>query len=259
MQDILLQMLEIYEMPGQSFWRAHELLKLKEMKDQIGFHKPVLEIGCGDGVFSSLVFDRIDDAIDINPRAIERARKLTNLYERLHLMDAREMQFADSVYRTVFANCVLEHIPSVDQIIKSSYRVLAKDGVFVTTVPLVEMNNFLMFKSSRYTELRRRQLSHINLLTVDQWNQMFVEVGFSQTKFFPYLVANQCNLWDTMDFPISIGWRRYTVGNALRVMSRALPKSIIRHVRLAIARALIRQAPNLRINVPCAMAIVAFK
>jgi ubiquinone/menaquinone biosynthesis C-methylase UbiE len=259
MQNILLQMLEIYELPGQSFWRAHELLKLKELKDQIGFHKPVLEIGCGDGVFSSLVFDRIDDAIDINPRAIERARKLTNFYERLHSMDAREMQFADSVYRTVFANCVLEHIPSVDHIIKSSYRVLAQDGVFVTTVPLVEMNDFLLFKSAGYAELRRRQLSHANLLTMGQWQQMFTEAGFSQVKFFPYLIENQCHLWDTMDFPISFGFRRFTVGNGLRLMSRALPKSIIRRVRLSIARTLARHAPNPENNVPCAAAIVAFK
>jgi len=42
----------------------------------MSLEKPVLEIGCGDGGIGRLLFDRIDLAVDINLRAVARARKI---------------------------------------------------------------------------------------------------------------------------------------------------------------------------------------
>ena len=257
--SVLLQMLEIYKMPGQAFWRSLEFLKLMELKNEWGFARPVLEIGCGNGAFSSLIFDKIDDAIDINPRAIERARQSTNLYEHLHCVDARKMEFPDSTYRTVFANCVIEHIPNIEQIVKSLYRVLAPSGFLLTTVPLVEMNNFLLFPSNSYAKLRQNQLAHLNLFTIDEWRQLFLSEGFSQFQFFPYLYGEQCRLWDRVDFPGCVGYGRYTISSAFSILTSPLPDNLVLAGRKWVAQFLSRYMAYKQDDVPCAIAIIAIK
>jgi len=130
----LLLTLDIYGVPSQSLWRACELSILRELKDKYVFERPILEIGCGNGAFSALLFDSIDDGIDMNPRAIENCRQY-GLYQRLHWMDARQLSFPSSTYKTVFANCVIEHIQDLPHVFSDSRRVLAPEGWLVDTVP----------------------------------------------------------------------------------------------------------------------------
>jgi len=148
MKDELLKTLEIYGIPSQSFWRAFELAKLKELGKSVGFAPPVLEIGCGEGGFSALIFGSIDDGIDINPHCIERCKKKPNVYKRLHCMDARFMRFLENSYQTVFANCVVEHIVDFNKVLADCYRVLVPGGKLVATVPLRKMNNYLLLRTN---------------------------------------------------------------------------------------------------------------
>ena len=86
MRDEMIATLNIYKWPSQAFWRYFELQALK----QIEYERPILEIGCGDGQFSSLVFREIDEAIDVNPHAVEKCRRLANrLYRRVQCLDAK--------------------------------------------------------------------------------------------------------------------------------------------------------------------------
>jgi hypothetical protein len=55
--------------PSEAFWRLFELLAIREQC----FSGPVLELGCGDGGFTELAGLYVDEAIDLNPRAVERA------------------------------------------------------------------------------------------------------------------------------------------------------------------------------------------
>ena len=101
MRDEMTATLNIYKWPSQAFWRYFELQALK----QVEYERPILEIGCGDGQFSSLVFREIDEAIDVNPRSVEKCRRLANgLYRRVQCLDARELQFSEGGYGTIYAN-----------------------------------------------------------------------------------------------------------------------------------------------------------
>ena len=250
---------DIYKVPSESLWRAFELAKLKELTRDLSLKGHILEIGCGNGEFSSLIFNSIDDGIDINPRAIERCKRSTNVYKRVHCMDVRSMKFSENSYDVVFANCVIEHIFDLDEALRSSYRVLTYDGKFVATVPLREMNSHLLLQTNWYAEMRRKQLQHENLFTVEGWQDAFQRAGFSEVKIYPYLLAKDCFYWDLLDFPICIGYGRYTVSSALRLIGKALPPIVRRNVRRNIVHllnALVSRPGN---NSPCAIAIVAYK
>src|SRR5216684_2333386 len=196
MMNELRETLPIYQMPGQSLWRAFELEVLRELKDAIGFERPILELGCGDGHFTRLLFEAVDDAIDVNPRAVERCRRSSNIYGRVQCMDARDLTFDSSMFGTAYANCVLEHIPQLNQVLSSVNRVLRPDGKLVTTVPLNEMNNHLLLRSKLYADHRRRQLSHVNLLSKEEWIEAFYRAGFARVEAFPYLSGANCRMWD---------------------------------------------------------------
>jgi len=55
-------------------------------------------------------------------------------------MDARDLKLDGLTFRTVFANCVLEHVPGVDKVLSMLISVLETGGRIVATVPFVEMN-----------------------------------------------------------------------------------------------------------------------
>jgi SAM-dependent methyltransferase len=260
LEHLLRRTLPIYELPGQAYWRALELSSIIGLKDTVEFDRPILEIGCADGVFASEVFDQIDDGIDINERAVARARRNGAPYQRVHLMDARQMTFSPGSFGTVFANCVIEHIPDLPRVLASSHAILRDGGQFIATVPLSGMNDHLTFRSRRYCDLRRRQLTHLNLHDPSQWRALFRNAGFTGFELRPYLDGGQCQLWDRLDAPVCVGVsRRGTIGTALRLIARALPPGVREAIYRSLARRIARGDARRRHGSPCAAAIVATK
>lgn len=259
MKNTLLESLFIYNLPSQSMWRAFELKILRELRKDVDLESPTLEIGCGDGAFGALIFDSIDDGIDINPRSLERCRQKQHVYKRIHCMDARAIQFPEDSYRTIFANCVIEHIPDLGKVLEDSYRTLMPGGKFVATVPLREMNNYLLLRTNWYTEMRCRQLQHVNLLTENEWKEAFRRVGFAEVKSFPYLSGKDCRLWDVLDFPICIGRGRYTVSAVLRLIARTIPVLGRKRIFQTIANLLLAHLNKSMTDTFCATVIIARK
>src|SRR5580704_7788942 len=103
----------VYDIPSLAAWRAAELKALRHC----AFAPPVLEIGCGNGRFASLLFEQVAWGIDLNPREIALCSERNGFYGRLSSMDARSLKFADGVFATVFANCVMEHIPDLARVL----------------------------------------------------------------------------------------------------------------------------------------------
>jgi SAM-dependent methyltransferase len=211
MRDEMTATLNIYKWPSQAYWRYFELQALK----QIDCERPILEIGCGDGRFSSLVFQEIDEAIDVNPRSVEKCRRLSHLYRRVQCLDARELQFSEGGYGTIYANCVMEHVPDIEGVLAGCYRGLRPGGNLVMTVPLNQMNKHLLFPWDWYARLRQRQLAHVNLFTREEWQELLHGTGFHDIEFRPYLSGKACKFWDTLDSPGCLGFGRYRLAPVL--------------------------------------------
>ena len=96
---------------------------------------PILDVGCGDGHFASLVFDQpLDVGIDPWAGPIHKALEYGG-YQHLVRGDGGQMPFPDAFFGSALSNSVLEHIPHVRQVLADTARVLQPGGLFLFSVP----------------------------------------------------------------------------------------------------------------------------
>jgi SAM-dependent methyltransferase len=107
---------------------------------------PVLDIGCGDGHFASIAYSElIDVGLDPMERDLkEAAGRRPDVYHDVVQGSATELPFADASFATVVSNCVIEHIPDVENTLSEIARVLRPGGVFATTLPSEHYPDFLL-------------------------------------------------------------------------------------------------------------------
>ncbi len=97
--------------------------------------EPVLDVGCGDGHFAALAYSRRPAlGIDIDPAKIREAYNRGS-HDHLALAAAHDLPLPDACMASVTANCVMEHIPLLDQALGEIFRVLQPGGQFIFGVP----------------------------------------------------------------------------------------------------------------------------
>ncbi len=96
---------------------------------------PILDLGCGDGHFAQMAFDR-PLAVGVDPwwGPLQKARKAGAYRLNVQAMgDA--LPFPDHSFATVISNSVLEHIEDVQPVLNEANRVLRPGGRLVVTMP----------------------------------------------------------------------------------------------------------------------------
>jgi len=96
---------------------------------------PTLDVGCGDGHFASLVFDRqIDVGLDPWTAPIHEAGR-RQAYRFLVQADGGRSPFPDGYFASAFSNSVLEHVPNIDTVLADVSRCLQPEAPFYFCVP----------------------------------------------------------------------------------------------------------------------------
>ena len=251
----LLQLAQsVYDIPSLAAWRAAELKALRHCH----FSEPVLEIGCGNGRFASLLLPRVDWGVDLNPREVELCSRHNRVYRRIDCMDARRLRFANGVFATVFANCVIEHIPDLRRVLAECRRVLRPGGSFIATVPLIAMNRHLLLRKAWYARWRSARLQHRHLLDRRAWVEALGQAGFAFVETTPYLSARMCRLWDRVDGPLSMGAGPLTLARAYRLALRLLPPSGQSKLNLQWQRYFTKALRTSPSETPCAILLQAW-
>lgn len=101
------------------------------------FAHPILDLGCGDGLFSNILFknrDYIDAAIDTSEAEVELAYKKT-VYHEIKVADANDIPYADESFKFVMANDLFHHLQAPAAAISEAGRVLMPGGLLCFTVP----------------------------------------------------------------------------------------------------------------------------
>lgn len=193
--------------PSFALWRAAEL----ELFSREHFEKPILDVGCGNGSFTNLLFQTgmIDVGIDDDPAVVAEAAK-TGTYEKVEVMDVVNMSFPDDQFNSLICNCVLEHVPDLAGALKECHRVLNRDGVFVLTVPSEEFHAYLYHykrcmsqkeieKANEYIRTVDFKHKHLHYLSPDEWKNLLASVGFSQIETEYYLSEKTMAIWDRLE------------------------------------------------------------
>lgn len=150
---------------------------------------PVLDVGCGDGHFASLTYDRkIDVGLDPWHGPIHEAGR-RGTYRLLAEADAAAAPFADGYFASAFSNSVLEHIPHIDAVLADVRRVLKPEAPFYFCVPneryLSELSISRLLGKG-YTEWFRR-ISRVEHADGPQiWERRLELAGFRLERHWHY-------------------------------------------------------------------------
>lgn len=96
---------------------------------------PVLDLGCGDGHFASLAFDR-PLAMGLDPwwGPIREASR-RGAYQHLVCGAGDRMPYPSGYFSSAISNSVLEHIPDLEPVLAETARVLKPGAPFIFCVP----------------------------------------------------------------------------------------------------------------------------
>jgi len=96
---------------------------------------PVLDLGCGDGHFASLAFDKpLSVGLDPWWGPIQEAEEWKS-YQHLVCGEGAKMPFSNDHFSSAVSNSVLEHIPDLEPVLIETARVLKPGAPFIFCVP----------------------------------------------------------------------------------------------------------------------------
>ena len=177
----------------RAFLRAVE----SRFYQDIDLPAPTLDVGCGDGHFAQLTFDRkLDVGLDPWTAPIQEAgtRKVYNL---LTEADGAAMPYPDAYFASALSNSVLEHIPQLDAVLVETARVLKPGAPFVFCVPnhnflpnlslarffdVVGLKGFAMAYRDFFNHISR----HVTCENPEQWARRLAAAGFKVDIYWHY-------------------------------------------------------------------------
>lgn len=158
---------------------------------------PVYDLGCGDGHFAELVFDRKLE-VGLDP-ALESLREANGrgAYDGLVQALGHRAPLRGAHFKSAISNSVLEHIPNLQEVLNETGRVLEKGALFLFCVPNHRWQENLAIAgffsriglkglAAAYTRLFTRISRHINMLSPEEWAAKLDQAGFDVEAWWHY-------------------------------------------------------------------------
>lgn len=164
---------------------------------EIDLPAPTLDVGCGDGHFVTLAFERsIDVGLDPWGPPIQEARQHGG-YLALTQADGEKMPFQDAAFASAFSNSVLEHIPHIDEVLVETGRVLRPGAPFAFCVPNHQFTQSLSVGrffhrlgwnrlAGWYERQYNRVSRHVHLDSPETWTARLERAGFQVERWWHY-------------------------------------------------------------------------
>lgn len=154
-------------------------------------HSPSLDVGCGDGFFARAVFGKQGIAVGVDPDVdVLRKADQNEAYQQTVHFDGIHIPFPPSMFRSVIANCVLEHVDHPEALLQEVSRVTKQSGMFFFTTPTIHFNRMLLGSrllsairfplfASLYEHFMDRVTRQKYYWTKDRWVSTLQKNGFT--------------------------------------------------------------------------------
>lgn len=206
---------------------SHCTWRISEAAGQASFGSmkgPMLDLGCGDGTYLSVMLERIGMPVDpetgdaspvhgLDPQAheIEKARK-TGIYHELFISTSSAIPLPDASVRTVFSNSVVEHIPDKTGTIREVARVLLPGGRYLFSVPSPDFFAHFPFRgwlerrlgsraAQAWTDLINWKFKHVTLQSSEAWRRDLASAGLDLIDVRYTLTPDNAATWERYLLP----------------------------------------------------------
>lgn len=209
---------------------------------------PILDVGCGDGLFASVAFDGAEVwGIDIDARE-GRWAAASKAYSQVVLADVTSAKLPEAFFETCIANCSLEHVPRLDLALANIFRSLKPGGRLLMFVPNKSWAEHLLsyrFLSAIGAKGLASTLQngidtffrHEHLYDQAGWREQLVAAGFEVEAVEPVLSSATTVAFEALLVPSLAGklnktlttrWTNFPAARkALSLPVYALAKSLI--------------------------------
>ncbi len=206
---------------------------------------PVLDVGCGDGHFVTVAFDRpLDAGIDPWTEPVREAGRRGG-YRLVVQSYGDRLPFEDGHFSSAISNSVLEHIPDVDSVVCEIGRVLKPGSLFLFCVPSqnflanLSVSNFFDRAGVRslgdtYRAFFNRISRHQHCDSPEVWAARLATAGFRVEKWWHYFSPQALHILE---------WGHY-LGLPAWIMHALTGRWILGRSswNLALTRAIVRRA-----------------
>lgn len=207
-RELIFSKIEKFNDPSTILFRSIEIKLLKERFDTLFANKKILDLGCGNGLVASTLFENlVDYGLDINQKALEEAGQ-KNIYKNLILADASKgIPLETESIDLIFSNCTIEHIKNLKPTLREISRVLKESGFFLFTVPSPLFKEYSVFSKLKLKPLvwlyggqRDAKLQHYHCYSRRQWADFLAEFNLEIAEYYYYIDKKTLEFWDFLLF-----------------------------------------------------------
>lgn len=167
--------------------RADKRADLLSITGKISATDSVLELGCGTGLFTRLVYQKTKakiTATDLSEDLLEEAREKFPAGNFIR-DDAMNMQFGNESFDVVFGSSILHHL-SLKKSAEEIYRVLKPGGRMVFAEP--NMLNPQIFIQKNIPFIKKWMGDSPDETAIVRWKykKLLEQTGFTNVSIFPY-------------------------------------------------------------------------
>lgn len=177
------------------YWHRMIINATKLMIKKYNISSPLLDLGCGDGVRTRLIFGKefVVHGIDNDPEMIEFAkRRLDKTY--LGNMEDPPPEILNNKYGAIIMMESLEHVSNPEKVLQLAYELLMDDGILLVIVPLnTPLFRVIWWAWTRTMGKRWRQTHSYNFNSPQQLftllEKWFRVVEYKKTNFGCILIT----------------------------------------------------------------------
>ena len=159
-----------------------KILEFKAMLAKVEFQgdERVLDIGCGDGLHTLLLGQKVGHitGIDVNSEFVATARSYADRMGSRVEADFRDqpleqIQFPDNHFDIIFSICVIEHIDNYEEVLQECLRILKPGGRIIFTVDTLES-----IADTALIEAHRQAHHVVQYFRSDTLSELLADTGF---------------------------------------------------------------------------------